>query len=256
MKKFALVGKPISHSKSPSLFRAAYGDCDFEYSLIETTDVKYVESLLRNKTLCGVNVTIPIKMDILTVVDEIDETVEITGAANVVVPYGNNKLKAYNTDYSGVLQTLTDFDVEIAGRECMVIGAGGAGRAVAFALHALGANITVANRTLDKANSIAEKINCKVINIDEVNDNISNKKLIVNALPADICVIDERYLNFNQIVFDASPQQSCLLKKAQFKGCKCIDGRFWLLHQGIAAYKIFTQQQPDTVSMRKILNIL
>ncbi|MDR1348359.1 MAG: shikimate dehydrogenase [Prevotellaceae bacterium] len=255
MKKFALVGKPIAHSKSPALFRAAYGDCSYEYSLIETADVKYVESLLRSNILCGVNVTIPIKMKILTVVDEMDETVEITGAANVIVIHADNKLKAYNTDYLGVLQTLTDFDVNVAGKECLVVGAGGAGRTVAFALHRLGAKITVANRTPDRAGSLVEKINCNVINIDEISDNLSNKKMIVNALPANINVIDEKYLNSQQIIFDASPRQSDLLTKAQSKGCKCIDGRFWLLHQGIAAYKIFTRQQPDVVSMRKILNL-
>ncbi|MDR1552586.1 MAG: NAD(P)-binding domain-containing protein [Prevotellaceae bacterium] len=255
MKQFALVGKPISHSKSPSLFKAAYGDCDFEYSLIETTDVKYVENLLRSKILHGVNVTIPIKIEALSIVDEIDETAEMTGATNTIVVNGDNKLKAYNTDYLGVLQTLIDFNVDIQGEECLIIGAGGAGRAVAFALHKLGANITIANRTADKANLIAEKINCNVISIDEINYNISNKKLIVNALPADICVIDKQYLNPQQTVFDASPHQSMLLKTAQSKGCRCIDGRFWLLHQGIAAYKIFTQQPPDIISMRKILDI-
>lgn len=255
MKKFALVGKPVSHSKSPSLFRAAYGSCDFEYSLIETTDVKYVENLLRNNTLCGVNVTIPIKIEALAIVDELDKTAEMTGATNVIVMNDNNKLKAYNTDYLGVLQTLIDFKVNIVGEECLIIGAGGAGRAVAFALHKLGANITIVNRTSDKANSIAQKINCKVIGMDAINKNISNKKLIVNALPADVCVVDAKYLNSRQIIFDASPQQSAFFKMAQSKGCQYIDGRFWLLHQGIFAYKIFTQQQPDIDSMRKILNI-
>ncbi|MDR2293508.1 MAG: saccharopine dehydrogenase NADP-binding domain-containing protein [Prevotellaceae bacterium] len=255
MKKFALVGKPVSHSKSPSLFKAAYGGCDFEYSLIETTDVKYVENLLRSKTLCGVNVTIPIKVEALAIVDELDETAKMTGATNVIAVNDNNKLKAYNTDYLGVLHTLIDFNININGEECLIIGAGGAGRAVAFALHKFGANITIANRTSDKANSIAEKINCKVISMDEINENISNKKLIINALPANICVVDAKYLNSQQIVFDASPQQSAFLEIAQLKGCQCIDGRFWLFHQGIAAYKIFTQQQPDINSMRKMLNI-
>ncbi|MDR2652160.1 MAG: saccharopine dehydrogenase NADP-binding domain-containing protein [Prevotellaceae bacterium] len=255
MKRFALVGKPISHSKSPALFKAAYGDCDFEYSLIETTDVKYVENLLRNKVLYGVNVTIPIKIEALAIVDEIDETAEMTGATNAIVLCDNDKLKAYNTDYLGVLQTLIDFNVDVNGEECLIIGAGGAGRAVAFALHKLGANITIANRTSDKANRIAEKINCNIISMDEINDNIQNKKLIVNALPADVCIIDEQYLNYRQIVFDASPHQSALLKAAQSKGCKCIDGRFWLLYQGVAAYKIFTRQQPDINSMRKMLDI-
>lgn len=255
MKKFALVGKPISHSKSPSLFRAAYGDCDFEYSLIETEDIKYVENLLRSKTLCGVNVTIPIKIEALNIVDETDETAEMTGATNVIVSTGSNKLKAYNTDYLGVLQTLIDFNIDIDGKECLIVGAGGAGRAVAFALNKLGANITIANRTSNKADSIAEKIKCNVVNISEINRNISNKTLIVNALPADICIVDEQYLNPNQVIFDASPQQSAFLKMAKSKGCRCIDGRFWLLNQGIAAYKIFTQRQPNIDSMRKMLNI-
>ncbi|MDR2125907.1 MAG: hypothetical protein LBP63_03660 [Prevotellaceae bacterium] len=253
-KKFALVGKPVSHSKSPALFKAAYGDCDFEYSLIETDDVKHVENLLRNGTLCGVNVTIPIKIKALTIVDETDTTAEMTGAANVIIA-NDSKLKAYNTDYLGILHTLTDFNIDVASKECLIIGAGGAGRAVAFALHKLGANITVANRTSGKSDSIAEKINCKVINMAEINANVSNKKMIVNTLPADICIVDEQYLDARQIIFDASPHQSAFLKMAQMKGCKCIDGRFWLLHQGIAAYKIFTHQQPDIDSMRKILNI-
>ncbi|MDR3286628.1 MAG: hypothetical protein LBT27_04230 [Prevotellaceae bacterium] len=255
MKKFALVGKPILHSKSPDLFRAAYNNSDFEYSLIETTDVKFVENLLRNKMLSGVNVTIPIKIDALSIVDEIDETAKIIGATNVIILHDNNKLKAYNTDYHGVLQTLNDFNIDIKNKECLIIGAGGAAMAAAFALHKLGANITIANRTIYKAKKIAEKINCKTINTDAINENISNKKLIVNTLPPDICMVDGEYLNSQQIIFDAALQQSCLLQKAQSKGCKCIDGRFWLLQQGVAAYKIFTQQQPNINAMRKILNI-
>jgi shikimate dehydrogenase len=256
MKKFALVGKPVSHSKSPALFGAAYGNSDyFEYSLIETDDVKYVENLLRSKTLSGVNVTIPIKTEALKIVDEIDETAEIIGATNVIIVQNNEKLRACNTDYLGVLQTLKHFDIDVENKECLIIGAGGAGRAVAFALHILGANITVANRTAYKAKEIAEKFNCDTINISEINDIISDKKIIINTLPPDICAIDERHLNSQHIIFDAAPQQSALLQKAQSKGCKCIDGRFWLLHQGVAAYKIFTQQEPNIDAMRKILNI-
>ena len=255
MKKFALVGKPIAHSKSPDLFKAAYPNSDFEYLLVETVDLQHVKNLLRNKTLTGVNVTLPLKIDALKIVDEIDETAEIIGATNTILMQANNRLKAYNTDYIGVLNTLQELKVDIKNQDCLIIGAGGASMAAAFALNMLGANITIANRTLDNAKKIAEKISCKLISLAEINENLLNKILIINTLSPDICVIDEKKLQPQQIIFDAKIHQSVLLQKAQTQCCKCIDGRMWLLHQGIAAYEIFTQKQPDINAMREFLKI-
>ena len=254
MKKFALAGKPIAHSKSPDLFRTAYPNSDFKYLLIETTDLKYIEKLLRNKTLAGVNLTVPLKIEALQIVDEIDETAEMIGAANTIMMQANNKLKAWNTDYLGVLKTLQELKIDIKNQNCLIIGAGGAARAATFTLNMLEANITIANRTLDKAKQIAERKNCSLIFFDEINENILDKKLIINTISADICMLDEAKLQPQQIIFDAKVEQSVLLQKAQ-KYCRCIDGRMWLLHQGIAAYKLFTQKQPDIDGMRKILNI-
>jgi shikimate dehydrogenase len=212
MKKFALVGKPIVHSKSPDLFRAGYRNIDFEYSLIETIDLQYVETLLRNKVLTGVNITLPLKIDALQIVDEIDETAKIIGATNTILMQANNKLKAYNTDYVGVLNTLLEFKIVVENQNCMIIGAGGAAMAAAFALNTLGANVIIANRTLSKAEKIAEKINCKLIPFDEINNNLVNKKIIINTLSDDICIIDEKKLQPQQIIFDAKVHQSVFLQ--------------------------------------------
>jgi Shikimate 5-dehydrogenase len=255
MKKFALVGKPVLRSKSPELFSAAYKDYDFEYSLIETTDIKYIESLLKEKILSGINVTAPIKVEALSIADEIDDIAEKIGATNTIVMQSDNKTKAYNTDYLGVMQTFSHFNIDVKNKECLIIGAGGAGFAAAFAMHSLGAKVTIANRTADKATKIAEKINCSTINISQLDESISNKEIIINTLPSNICILDTEKLNDSQIFFDASYQQTSLLQTAQTKGCKCIDGRYWLLYQGIAAYKIFTGIEPNTDAMRKILDI-
>lgn len=255
MKKFALVGKPIMHSKSPELFKKAYQNDNFEYLLLETTDLKYIESLLRNKVLAGINVTLPLKIEAMQLVDEIDETAKIIDATNTIILQGNNNLKAYNTDYLGVMNTLLELEIDVKNQNCLIIGAGGAARAAALALSMLGANITIANRTFHNAKKISEKLNCQTLLLYEINNNLKYNKLIVNTLSPDICAIDEKKLQSHQIVFDAKVYQSVFLQKARRQGCKCIDGRLWLLHQGIESYRLFTEKDPDVCAMRNFLNI-
>ena len=153
------------------------------------------------------------------------------------------------------MNALLELKIDVKNQNCLIIGAGGAAMAAAFALNVLAANITIANRTPNNAKKIAEKINCNLIPFDEINKNLSDKKLIINVLSPDICPLDEKKLQPQQIVFDAKVYPSVLLQKAQTQCCRCIDGRIWLLHQGIEAYKIFTRKQPNINAMREFLNL-
>lgn len=254
MKKFALVGKPISKSLSPMLFAAAYQNSDFEFSLFETTDCKAVEKALRTNELCGVNVTAPIKIDVLSFVDEQNKDVKIIGATNTIKNH-NGKLIAYNVDFLGVLGAFGDFKIDLQNKNCIVLGAGGAGMAAAYALTKSGARVTIINRTEKKAENIAQKLNCDFAAIEKINELVRNCDIVVNTISANVLLMDENSLFEGQIIFDASYQHSNLLKIAAEKKCVCIDGRFWLLHQAIAGYKIFTDCEPNVLAMRNFLGL-
>ncbi|MDR1225537.1 MAG: hypothetical protein LBK47_01385 [Prevotellaceae bacterium] len=254
MKLFSIIGNPVLHSKSPILFGYAYPNSsnEFAYFRMASQNVSEAMQLFHELGLTGMNVTAPFKNDIARLADVRGPEVEAMQASNTVV-LENGKICAYNTDIFGVSGSIENGGVTIAGKRCLVLGAGGAGSAAAYALHSKGGEVTIANRTLEKAAQLAARVGCKACALNEIEKIIPQADLIVNTLYEDVDVVNEAWLKPTHIIFNAIYHNSKLASKAKKAGCKFIDGAYWLLFQGPPAYRRFTGLEPDLENMKKAL---
>lgn len=252
--QLAITGNPVQHSLSPMLFGAAYSRW-LDYGLLPAQSAEETVQLFKSNGLRGMNVTSPFKQDILLFVDEMSEEVKAIGAANAVVALANGRLRAYNTDYVGVVESLREFGINLKGKQCLVIGAGGAGLAAAYGLKEQGADVVLVNRSLEKARQLAKGLKVDVRSLSELAQLLPSADVIVNTLSPSVLIKESYLLRKEQVVFDASYTGSPFLDAAKQKGCLCIDGRYWLFHQAIPAYWLFTSVEPNESAMRQLLKI-
>ncbi|MDR0687568.1 MAG: hypothetical protein LBF55_02650 [Prevotellaceae bacterium] len=252
MNLFAITGNPVLHSKSPILFGAAYpSHADtFAYFRLAAQSAAEAGLLFDELGLSGMNITAPFKSDAAQLAGLRAPEVQALNACNTLALEHSIKC-CYNTDIFGVLGSLEEAGVAIAGKRCLVLGAGGAGSAAAYALHTAGGAVTVANRTVDKARRLAESTGCSFAGLSDVAGIAPQTDIIVNTLYKGVDVIDEAWLKPQHAIVDAIYHGSALQAKAQRVGCKFIDGAGWLLHQGVPAYHRFTGIPPDVESMKK-----
>ena len=253
MKLFAVTGSPVLHSQSPALFAAAYPlhANDFAYFRLAAQSAEEAAALFDELGLSGMNITAPFKGDMAQLADARAQEVQALNACNTLLVEHGKKC-CYNTDIFGVPGALRKADVPVAGKRCLTLGAGGAGSAAAYALHAEGGVVTVANRTLSKARRLAESIGCRYAGLSEIAAIAPRADIIVSALYHGVDVLDEAWLRPQQVLFDAVYHGSALREKALRAGCKLIDGAEWLLHQGAPAYRRFTGMEPDVEGMEKV----
>ncbi len=189
-KTFAVIGDPINHSLSPNIHSAAFRELNLECSYIGYRIPKGeleegVEGLKKIK-ISGFNVTIPHKIKIMKYLDKTDESCSLIGAANTIVNI-DGVLKGYNTDMDGFLEPFKKKEIEIKNKKILLLGAGGAARAIVAGFAKEKAkSITIANRTLENAEKLSEfagKIGlaADVLKIENVNDSAKNYDIIVNA---------------------------------------------------------------------------
>jgi shikimate dehydrogenase len=162
-------------------------------------------------------------------------------------------LWGYNTDVQGVAGALAEAGVAVSGRRCVVLGAGGAGRAAACALAQAGAVLTVANRTTDRAKAAAELFHAASSSLAEVWPRSAEYEVIVNTLPSVAGVAAQLRLTPRQAVLDADYAHKPLQALCRDAGATYIDGSRWLLHQAIPAYRLFTGEAPDAAAMAQAL---
>ena len=160
---FAVIGNPIEHSSSPALhnwvFRELGINADYGKIKARNEDLQKITTSLKTGKLNGINVTLPHKQTIVPLLDELDHHAQTIGAVNCVAKTGN-QLKGYNTDWLGFTKALEENGLTIKGKDCLIMGAGGVARAVAYAaIKSESTSITIANRTRQKADSLASWIN-------------------------------------------------------------------------------------------------
>lgn len=257
-KRFTIVGDPVLWSISPELFRAAYPmHPEMQY---DRKTVKSAEEALKvlRSGYSGGNVTAPYKIEMLNMVDEVSEDALAIGAINTVLISPAGLISAANTDYIGVSRSFDEHNILTRNRSCLILGAGGAGRAAAYALNLSGADLTIANRTEDKAREFAEKISCKSVGTTqsaEFEKIVRESEIIVNTLYPSVDIIDSEWLNEKQVILDASYLGSTLTKKAKMRGCYIIDGRYWVFYQALHCYVMFSGIRPDEQAMRRFVGI-
>jgi shikimate dehydrogenase len=269
LKKFGLIGWPVSHSVSPPMQNAGFeaASVDAHYSLVEVSPEQMEKVIPQMKeSFNGWNCTVPHKQHIIEFLDEIDETAKILGSVNTVVN-SNGSLKGYSTDGYGMEKSLEEsFGTQIKGESFLFIGAGGAARAVAlhFALQGA-ARIAILNRTVAKAEALQQEImnidktvHTEVDTIDGNKVNTDNYNTIIQSTSIGLHVDDDspisiEKLNSKHLVVDMIYKDTAFLKQAKNLGCQTIDGKGMLLHQGVRAWEIWTGQQAPVEEMRTAL---
>jgi shikimate dehydrogenase len=251
----AVAGNPVLHSKSPAMFNAAFESTgiDAVYTRIAASDPREIVDCAKEMNVAGLNVTSPFKEGIIPFLNDVDETAKRIGAVNTVVAKGG-KLLGYNTDPAGVVKALRAADVKLSGRKAAVVGAGGAAKAALFGLLSEGAEVTVFNRTFEKAESLEEKFGCKAARLEALERALEDMDILVSCLTLKERIIDPRHLRKGLVVLDAIySEETALAKDAKEKGCRVIDGREWLLYQGIESFRHFIGMEPPLSVMRKVI---
>jgi shikimate dehydrogenase len=252
-----LLGYPVAHSLSPAMQNAtirALG-LDYEYRLMPVTpsDLAGTVSKLRNASVAGFNVTIPHKVAVIPLLDEVDETASTVGAVNTVVNRGG-RLRGYNTDSVAATRVLREAYVSLSGCRAVILGAGGAARAVASGLAPHAERITVLARDLSKAEALAAEVaehtgaEIHAAGIEEASKVTPHADVLVNATPVgmhpntDTSPIDAHALHRGLLVFDLvyNPEKTRLLKEAEAAGARTVGGLSMLVYQGAEALRLWT----------------
>lgn len=276
MAKCALIGNPISHSKSPALFKAAYGDGPHTYTLLEAPTCREAMHLFVEEGFTGTNVTSPFKDEVMEYISLPDRISSILGSANTVISR-NGALHSYNTDYWGVRNTLLaatatvhahpeaaepaylpteqyaepPADSPLKKIKTIVIGAGGAGKAAALAAKDLGMDVWFANRSSHSAKPFAEKIGVEYIPLESIPSLLNSARIIIYNLSMEIEQLKNVSLE-GKTVFEANYAHPNLAGKCAET---YIDGRHWLYNQAIPSFRLFTGQEPDTIAMKRAIGL-
>ena len=263
MQVFGLLGNPVEHSLSPPMHEAAYDalGMDARYVTFEPARDAAIAAVGAADTLdiAGLNVTIPFKQDVLNAVTP-DDVAERVGAVNTI-DFTGDRPQGYNTDVAGVERAFRHHDVGIDGRDAVVVGAGGAGRAVAFALADAGAAVHIANRTVERAESLAADVPDATAGGLDTRDRIREADLLVNATSVGMEPDDDEtpapaeYLHADLAVLDAvyAPIETRLLREATEAGATTIDGAWMLLFQGVEAFERWTGRNAPVEAMNGAL---
>ncbi len=254
---YGLIGKPIEHSLSPAIHNALFKRYNINavYLAFDVDDLESAVKGIRGLKISGLNVTMPHKERILEFLDELSGEARAIGSVNTVVNRGG-KLIGYNTDGIGALKALKRF-TEVEGKRILLLGAGGAGKAIAHTFSRL-ARVVVLNRTERKAKEL-EKFGVKgeKLSKESLEYYLSWADIVINAtslgMNEDKSPIPKGLLRENLVVFDIiySPLETRLLREARKVGCLTVDGLWMLIHQGAESFRLWTGVKPDVEFMRR-----
>ena len=266
LKTFAVIGDPIDHSLSPTIHNAAYRqlnlECTYIAYKIPTGELKSGIESLKSIKISGFNVTVPHKIEIMKFLDDVDESCKLIGAANTIVN-DNDSLKGYNTDMDGFLEPIKNRDISIKDSSILLIGAGGASRAIitGFAKeHAK--KITIINRTIQKAIELTKfsqnlALESETIPIEECEKLNESFDFIVNAsslgLKKESNIVPSKLMNDETVVYDIvyKPVNTELIKEAKKQNAQIIYGYEMLLGQATRSFEIWLDEKAPYEIMKK-----
>jgi len=265
-----VIGYPIEHSMSPIMHNAALKDLSLDYVYvafnIPPNDLKKAVLGFKMFGIKGINVTIPYKEIIIPYLDKIDPLAEKIGAVNTIKNEGKY-LIGKNTDASGAKKALLDAGCEIMGKKALILGAGGAAKAVSFALSEDLDAVYIANRTEKRAIKLAKDLTNKTaikaigknMSINTLKNLVNDVDILINTTPLGMypdienSPISEEILNSDLFVFDIiyNPLETRLLKEASKIGCKTLGGLDMFVNQGALAFKWWTGKKPNLNLMKE-----
>ncbi|MDC0159533.1 shikimate dehydrogenase [Candidatus Nitrosopelagicus sp.] len=266
LKTYAVIGDPIDHSLSPTIHNAAYRELELEctyiaYRVLQGDLATGIESLKKIK-IAGFNITIPHKIEMMRYLDNVDITCEKIGAVNTVLN-DDGILRGFNTDMDGFLEPIKRKEIPIKDSKILLLGAGGASRAIVAGFQKEGArDITIVNRTKENGEKLAEfskqiGLNSRSIYIEEINVLDSKFDFIVNAsslgLNGEENIIPNKLMDEQTTVYDIvyKPLRTDLINSAKKKNCKIIYGYEMLLGQAIRSFEIWLDQKAPYEAMKR-----
>lgn len=269
---FGVLGDPVDHSFSPLLHNQIYKRLGLNalYLPFRVPRGMLADAVGAYESIpvSGYSVTIPHKEAAAQLAREKELNVEVTQAANTLVRLPDGKFSAANTDYAASVDSLVAHlaerssggpTVQLSQLSVLLLGAGGAARAVAFALHREGAQLTITGRTYERAQRLAEEVKCKAVDW-HARHNVSFDVLI-NCTPVGMHPnVDESPCHFSILkpgvtVFDTiyRPETTLLIREARTRGCHTITGVDMFVRQAARQIELFTGQTPDMAVMRDIM---
>jgi 3-dehydroquinate dehydratase/shikimate dehydrogenase len=267
---FGVIGDPVGHSLSPLIhnaaFRAAGINAVYLPFRVPRGDLQGFLKDFDGIPVHGYSVTIPHKEAAADLAAQRDATAERTQAANTLVR-GKGGFVAYNTDYQAALDTLLanlprrpeDPPPTVHSRTVLLLGAGGVARAVAHALHREGANVTIANRTPERAHKLAEEVGCRTLDWggrhSVICDTLVNCTSVGMHPNVDESPMHPSFFKPGLTVFETvyTPEQTLLVKEARSRGCHVITGVEMFIRQAALQFRLFTGQEPPAGVMQKVL---
>jgi shikimate dehydrogenase len=263
-KLYGVIGNPVRHSLSPIIHNGAFKRLGWNaiYLAFEVKNLEEALRGIRGLDVKGVSVTSPFKTEIVPFLDKVEGLARKIEAVNTIVNRGG-KLIGYNTDGRGALEALEE-KIDLRGKSVILLGAGGAARAIGFGLKKRDCQFIVANRSKKKGEGLSKELGCDYLPISSL------VRMKAGELEADVIInatslgmvprdretpIPKKLLKEGMMVMDIvyQPLQTKLLREAKEKGCLTINGLEMLVRQGVAQSEIWTGRKPEMGPIKKDL---
>jgi len=252
---YGIVGSRLAHTLSPEMHNAAFKVIGMNavYKVFETKNLKESLRNMVSAGIKGLSVTIPYKTEVIPLLDEIDKEALRLGSVNTIVN-SSGRLIGFNTDAQGFLASLGPDGIN-SYKNSLIIGAGGAARAVAFSLIDNGISVTITNRSEARGWALAMELGCYFLPLKDLRE--CKADLLVNTTPVgmwpdvDICPIPQQLLRKDMTVIDViyNPLETRLLSIAGARGCRTIRGITMFVYQGVLQFRLWTGLNPPVQVM-------
>jgi shikimate dehydrogenase len=272
----AVIGDPIEHSFSPQIHNAAFQHLklDYTYVAFRVSEKNLEDALIGIRALGihGLNVTMPLKTKIIPHLDELDPDAEAIGAVNTILNT-KGKLIGYNTDGLGAFSALKANNCYLKNKKILILGAGGASRAISYTLAKDAHEVVILNRTIERARKIAhdlhkifgEKIRQRKLDEEALEKELNDTDILINATPLGMypyenqTPVNRKFLRSDLTIFDLvyNPPETKLLREAKAIGAKTVNGVAMLVHQGAASFEILTgKRAPIDVMLKACAEVI
>jgi shikimate dehydrogenase len=262
LRRLAVLGQPVAHSRSPAIHNAAFAalglEQEWSYEAIEVAPAEFPARVgtMAAQGFVGANVTVPHKGAALQVADDASQVAIEIGAANTLA-FEDGEIRADNTDAEGFLASLPESP---RGKRALLLGAGGAARAVLWSLLGEGSQVDIWNRTAERADGLAEDLGGRALSSRAQRLRTDDYDLIVNSTavglgdedPFGQLPLDPEAFHPRQLVVDLAygESETALLRAARDRGTSVVDGLEVLVRQGAASFRIWTGEDPPLDVMR------
>lgn len=269
----AVIGNPVEHSLSPAIHNAAFEALalDYVYVAFRVEDIAAAIAGMRAfGNFRGLSVTIPHKVSIMDHLDEIDEVARNIGSVNTVLKE-DGVLKGSSSDGPGALKALKDSEADPAGKRVLVLGSGGAARAITFTLATMDdpPKVSILGVIPDELDQLVRDLKGKTpavvsgraMDDDSLREGVGEADIIIHSTPVgmhpktDETLVPKELLRREQVVFDIvyTPRETRLLKEAQAVGCKTIPGLEMFVNQAVIQFELWTGKSAPLDVMRKVV---